>query len=83
MVFEAAQADFVDIAIDNLPFFLLGHAAFAQAEGDVFADRQPGKQRIGLEHHAAIRPRARHRLAGEKDLTRRRAVETGDDAQQG
>ena len=83
MVLEAAQADLVDIAIDNLPFFLLGNAAFAQAEGDVFADRQPGKQRIGLEHHAAIRPRPRHRPTGQQHFARRRAVETGDDAQQG
>ena len=39
----------------------LGHAPLAQAEGDVLAHGQPGKQRVGLEHHAAVRARAGHR----------------------
>ena len=34
------------------------HAAFAQAEADVVAHREPGEQRVALEHHAAVGARA-------------------------
>ena len=42
------------------------HAPLAQAEGDVLRDRQPGEQRVGLEHHAAVGAGPGDRLAIEQ-----------------
>ena len=41
-----------------------------------------GKQRIGLEHHAAVRARARDLAPVQNDAPGGRPVEPGDDAQQ-
>eukprot|EP01132_Coremiostelium_polycephalum_P007136 gene7136-8791_t len=47
---------------DDVAPFLFVDPAFAQTEADILLNRQPRKQRIGLEHHAAIRAWARHVL---------------------
>ncbi|MHC2561173.1 hypothetical protein ACVIVD_003167 [Bradyrhizobium liaoningense] len=82
MVLEARQSDLADEGIGDLVPLVLRHAALAQAEGNVFAHRQPWEQRVGLEHHAAIGARPRHLAPVERDASAGRAVEAGDDAQQ-
>ena len=61
----------------------LRNAPFAQPELDVLRDREPGKQRIFLEHDAAVRPRRPDRLAVEPQVAARRLLEAGDDVEQG
>ena len=63
---------------------LLGarQAALAQAEADVLEHRQPGEERVALEHHAAVGARAFDAPAVEQHLAGGRLVEPGDDAQQ-
>ncbi len=56
MVLEATQPDLVDIGRHNVSGLGLRLALFAKAEGDVLGNREPGKQGIALEHHAAIGP---------------------------
>ena len=82
MVLEAGQTDLADEGIGDLVALRLGHAALAQAEGDVLAHGQPGKQRVGLEHHAAVGARAGHLASVEHHASAGRAIEAGDDAQQ-
>ena len=43
---------------------------------------QPGKQRVVLEHHAAVAARAGDRVVVDATLARRWLLEAGDDAQQ-
>ena len=66
----------------DLPAPGLRHASLAQSEGDVVGDGEPGKERVGLEHHAAIGARAGDGLAVEQHAARGGAVEAGNDAQQ-
>jgi hypothetical protein len=82
MVLEPLEPDEIDIGGDDLGTLALGHAAFAQAEGDVLGDRQPRKQRVGLEDHAAIRPRPGDCLAVEQHAAFTRCFQPGDNAQQ-
>jgi hypothetical protein len=58
------------------------HAALARAELDVLHHRQPGKQRVALEHHAAVGAGAGDGPAVEGHGAGGRPVEAGDDAQQ-
>src|SRR5690606_32475027 len=81
VVLEAAQTDLVDIAVDDLPHLLRRNATFAKAEGDVFANGEPGKQRVGLEHHAAVGARSPDVGALQRDSAGGRAIEPGDDPQ--
>ena len=63
----------------------LGSAANAQRIGDVFADREMGKQRQRLEHHAEVAPMRRDGGdvgAVEQDPPGARLLEAGDHAQQ-
>src|SRR4051794_35549016 len=80
---EPLQADLGDISPDDPLALGPSHAALAQAEGDVALDREPGEERVGLEHHAAVRPGAAHLLAVEQHAPGARPVKAGDDAEQG
>src|SRR3954453_10754013 len=82
VVLEAGQTDLADEGVSDLVSLRLGHATLAQAEGDVLAHRQPGKQRVGLEHHAAIGAGAGHLASIEHHTSAGRAIEAGDDAKQ-
>ncbi|MNE85338.1 hypothetical protein D3C80_1823270 [compost metagenome] len=62
MVFKSAQTDFIDVAIDDFASLLFRHTFFAQTETDILPNGQPWKQRIRLEHHAAISTRSFDRL---------------------
>src|SRR5206468_2799722 len=57
-------------------------AAHAQAEHHVALDGQPRKERVALEHHAAVVARSGDRLAIEKHLAARLGVEPGEDARE-
>src|SRR5690606_8505358 len=81
VVLEAAQADLVDIAVDDLPHFLRRNAAFAKPEGDVLANGEPRKQGIGLEHHATVGAGPLDFRAFQRDGAGGRTVEPGDDPQ--
>src|SRR4029079_8070968 len=50
---------------------------------DVVEHREPGKERVALEHHAAVRARAIDARAVEHHRAGALPVEPGDDAQQG
>ena len=82
MVLEAAQAHLGNEELAALLLVGLAHAAFAQAEADVLRHREPGKERVALEHHAAVGARAIDALAVEQHLAGGRKVEPRDDAQQ-
>jgi hypothetical protein len=58
------------------------HALDFQAEGDVLFHRHPRKQRVFLEHHAALRTGAGHQLAVGGDGAGRRQRKAGDGIQQ-
>ena len=59
------------------------HALDLEAEADVLLDRHPGKQRVFLEHHAALRPRPGDRAAVDQDRARGRWREAGHRIEQG
>ena len=61
----------------------LVHTLLAQAVFHVLLDVEPGKQRIVLEHDAAVRPRALDGNAVEQDLTAIGPFKTGQNIQQG
>ena len=82
MLLKAAQAHFADEVVAAVFLLCKAHAALTQAETDVLLDRQPGKQRVALEHHAAVGAGAFDRLAVEHDLPGGRKVQPGHDAQQ-
>ena len=78
---EAIEPDAVDEKCGALMLGSERHALFAQPETDIVAHRQPGKQRVALEHHAAIRAGSGDRLAVEQHAAGAGRVEPGDDAQ--
>src|SRR5262245_1206192 len=82
MMLEAGQPDAADPFAHGLVPALPRHALFAQPEGDVVGDRQPWKQGIGLEHHAAVGAGLAHGHAVQCDAAGGRLVEPGDEAQQ-
>jgi hypothetical protein len=53
------------------------------SQGDVLAHRQPGQQRIVLEHHHLVRAGAAHRLAIHQHRAARGQIEAGDHVEQG
>ncbi|MCY1301652.1 hypothetical protein D9M70_512770 [compost metagenome] len=71
--------------VDALPDFALGKAVLLQSEGDVLADRQVRKQRIGLEHHVG-RPPVRRNIGDigpfQPDGAGCRRLEAGDHPEQ-
>ena len=58
------------------------HALELQAEGHALGHRQPGKQRVLLEHHAAMRIHVAHLAAIDHDAAGAGRLETGDQVQQ-
>jgi hypothetical protein len=72
---EAAQPDALDVVGRDAVLLGLRHALLPQAEADVLLHGQPGKQRVGLEHHAAVRPGPRDRLAVEQHAPGGRLIE--------
>src|SRR5262249_48625930 len=82
VVLKAGQPDLSNEGIGDLVTFVLRYAALAQAEGDVLAYGQPGKQRVGLEHHSAIGAGTGHLAPVECDATAGRPVKTCNDAKQ-
>src|SRR5262245_32238734 len=58
-------------------------AARLEAPADVAADRAPGEERVFLEHHAPIRPRADDRAAVNADLPGVARDEAAEDVEQG
>ena len=83
MIFEAFQPDKIDIRGDDLVALALAHAALAQTEADVFGDRQPRKQRVGLEHHATIWTGPGDGVAIQQHAAGARRLQPGDDPEQG
>ncbi len=80
---EAVEADLADQPVGD-PAALRGRRAFQlEAELDVALHRQPGEQRVALEHHAALGRGAGDRPAVEGDDALGRLGEAGDQAQQG
>ena len=79
---EALQAHLGQEAVRDLQLLRARQAALAQAEADVVQHRQPGEQRVALEHHAAVGAGAVDALAVEQHLAGGRVVQPGDDAQQ-
>src|SRR5262249_15246135 len=61
----------------------LAHALLTQAVFHILLDVEPRKQRIVLEHDAAVRPRALDGNAVEQDLAAIGPFETGKNVQQG
>ncbi len=81
MVFKPAQANLVDIIIDNFARLFFRHTFFAQAETNILPNGEPWKQCIGLEHHAAIGTRPFDGLTFQCHRAGAWLVETGNDAQ--
>src|SRR5450830_341083 len=63
--------------------FGLGNTFDFQTEGDVLLHRHPGKQRVFLKHHAAIRAGFGHDLAVGDDAAAAGQGEAGDGIEQG
>ena len=82
MVLETAEAHHVDVGGDDLLALGLGQALLLEPEFDVLRHRQPGKERVGLEDHAAVGAGSAHLAAVEEHAAAGRPVEPGDDAQQ-
>src|SRR5687767_13700167 len=61
MVLEALQADLGDVFGDDRVALRRRRSLLAQAEGTVLRDVEPGKERVGLEHHAAVGARTLNR----------------------
>ncbi len=59
-----------------------GRALHGRAEHHVLLHREPGEERVALEHHAAIGAGTEHRLPVELHLAARRVVEPRQDADQ-
>jgi len=80
---ETLQAHHVDVVLRDPGPFHARDAAHLQAELDVLLHGLPRKQRVLLEHHAAIRPRFRHRLAIGDDAAGAGQGKTGNRVEQG
>ena len=65
----------------RLPF-RLRHALHRKPEPDIVAHRQPGKQRVFLEHHDDAGLRPRDRLAVERDAAGGQRLESRDQFEQ-
>src|SRR5688572_27425334 len=76
VIFEAFEADLGDQCIGLL-------RCGPGSEQDIVPNAQPRKQRIGLEHHAAIRTRAIDRLSVEEYAPGAGGLQPGDNAKQG
>ena len=83
MILERQQSGEIEQRAGRGVSLALLDACHLQAELDILANRQPGEQRVLLEHDAAVRARFGDRLAVEPGLAKRRLDETGDDAEQG
>jgi hypothetical protein len=81
-VAEGLEADQRQLLVGEPVALDAADAAHAQAERDVVAHREPGHQRVLLEHHAAIRTGPDDRPAVEQDLAARRQQEAGDAVEQ-
>ena len=79
---EALKADHPDEFVRGPCNLLARQMALPRSEADVLAHGHPGKQRVILEHHAAVAPGAGDRLAGNRNAPGRRLLEAGDDAQE-
>src|SRR5262249_56725061 len=79
---EPAEAHHGEETLRNSTALGLVHALLAQAVFHVLLDVQPGKQRIVLEHDAAVRPRALDGNAVEHDLAAVWLFKTGQNVQQ-
>src|SRR5438093_13746449 len=75
---EAFEADFRDEAARDCGALVGGHAADLKAELEVVLHGEPGKQGVGLEHHAAVLARLGDQLAVQIDGARRRLNQAGD-----
>src|SRR5438094_306114 len=71
-----------EVRIDGRAHFRVRYAAQPQAEGDVAADGEPGKQRVGLEDHAAVPAGAFNAPAIEQQFPSARLGEAGDEVQE-
>src|SRR4029077_14061703 len=80
---EPAQPDHGEKALRDRVRFALGEALLAQDVLYVLLDVEPGKQRMVLEHNAAIRPRALDRNAVEKHFAGVGLLEAGKNVEQG
>src|ERR1700756_2547187 len=83
MIFKAGEADLNNEFVCDLAAIRLGDSALAQAERDVVPHGQPGKERVGLKHHAAIRAGSFDLAPIENHAAAARPVKPGDNAQQG
>src|SRR5437773_2516924 len=75
---EAFEADFRDEAARDRGALFGGHAPELEAELEVVLHGEPGKQRVGLEHHAAVLARPGDQLAVQIDGARGRLDQAGD-----
>ncbi len=82
VVGKALEPDLGQEAVRDVELLLARHAAFAQTEAHVVQHREPGEQRVALEHHAAVGARAADALAVEQHLAGGLMVQPRHDAQQ-
>src|SRR5207244_5267684 len=83
---ESAELHEIQRLAHALLAFLFFDISHLQTEGHVLASGHMREERVVLEHHADIpleRRQARHGLALEVDLTRRRREKTRDQAERG
>src|SRR5262249_58127276 len=64
------------------PDLAASQAALARPEADVLSHRHPWKQRVVLEHHAAVAGRAGDLPAAHHHLASGRLLESGNETQQ-
>ena len=80
---EAAQAHVLNELATMGSLSAVGTSLIRQAVGDVFRDREPGEGGVLLKDHAAVAARSGDRLPVDQNFAGVRAVEAGDEAQDG
>ena len=84
LVAGMAQAHHLDVLLHQGLAVLAGEAGhhLIDGQGDVLLHREPGQQRVVLEHHHLVGARALHRFAIHQHRAARGQIEAGDHVQQ-
>ncbi|MPM92489.1 hypothetical protein SDC9_139624 [bioreactor metagenome] len=82
MVGKLRQTNLRQEVVDDVLARGRRYALALRAVFDVLRDRQPGKQRIGLEHHAPVGTGLGHRLAADLDHAGGAILKAGDEIEQ-
>ena len=82
VIAEGRETDLIEVEIDDLAALRRRHALALRTVFDILADGQPRKQRIGLEHHAAIGARLADGPSAHLDRAAGAVLQAGDQIEQ-